>query len=86
MSGLGKLTVTLELENVKFQSALLKSDYEAQKFAKNFIQNMDRAKSHAKQFADRSAEYLKNIENAVKNLNQSVSAERSWLKLSRFSI
>ncbi|MEG9498951.1 phage tail tape measure protein [Mannheimia indoligenes] len=86
MSGLGKLTVTLELENVKFQSALLKSDYEAQKFAKNFIQNMDRAKSHAKQFADRSAEYLKNIENAAKNLNQSVSAERFWLGLSRFSV
>ncbi|MEG9475786.1 phage tail tape measure protein [Mannheimia indoligenes] len=86
MSGLGKLTVTLELENVKFQSALLKSDYEAQKFAKNFIQNMDRAKSHAKQFADRSAEYLKNIENAAKNLNQSVSAERFWLGLSRLSV
>ncbi|HGO5810395.1 TPA: hypothetical protein ACK3JP_001815 [Mannheimia haemolytica] len=30
MSGLGKLTVTLELENAKFQSAMTKSDYEAQ--------------------------------------------------------
>lgn len=70
MSGLGKLTVTLELENAKFQSAMTKSDYEAQKFAKNFIQNMDRARNHAKEFADRSTQYLKNIEQAAKNLNK----------------
>lgn len=61
MSGLGKLTVTLELENAKFQSAMTKSDYEAQKFAKNFIQNMDRARNHAKEFADRSTQYLKTL-------------------------
>ncbi|QHB18281.1 phage tail tape measure protein [Mannheimia pernigra] len=76
MSGLGKLTVTLELENVKFQSALLKSDYEAQKFAKNFIQNMDKAKSHAKEFADRSTKYLQTIEKAAKNINK--NTEWAW--------
>ncbi|MEE3700009.1 phage tail tape measure protein [Mannheimia haemolytica] len=77
MSGLGKLTVTLELENAKFQSAMTKSDYEAQKFAKNFIQNMDRARNHAKEFADRSTQYLKNIEQAAKNLNK--NSEFSFL-------
>ncbi|UQX80664.1 tape measure protein [Mannheimia haemolytica] len=77
MSGLGKLTITLELENAKFQSAMTKSDYEAQKFAKNFIQNMDRARNHAKEFADRSTQYLKNIEQAAKNLNK--NSEFSFL-------
>lgn len=76
MSGLGKLTVTLELENVKFQSELLKSDYGVQKFAKNFIQNMDKAKSHAKEFADRSTQYLQTIEKAAKNINK--NTEWAW--------
>lgn len=76
MSGLGKLTVTLELENVKFQSALLKSDYDAQKFAKNFIQNMDKAKNHAKEFAERSTQYLQTIEKAAKNINK--NTEWAW--------
>lgn len=32
---LGKLTVTLELENVKFQSVLIKSDYNAHHYSSN---------------------------------------------------
>lgn len=76
MSGLGKLTVILELENVKFQSALLKSDYNAQKFARNFVRNMDNAKKQAKEFADRSTQYLKTIEQAANNINR--NTEWAW--------
>ncbi|HGO5810394.1 TPA: tape measure protein [Mannheimia haemolytica] len=47
------------------------------KIAKNFIQNMDRARNHAKEFADRSTQYLKNIEQAAKNLNK--NSEFSFL-------
>lgn len=85
MSSLGKLNITLELDSIAFQQSIKKSDYEAKKFAKNFIYDMDKATKQAKQFADRSAAYLKNIENAANNLNKSVNAERFWLKLSRFT-
>ncbi|MFA9488942.1 MULTISPECIES: phage tail tape measure protein [unclassified Mannheimia] len=73
MSGLGKLTVTLELESAKFSSAMTKSDYEAQKFAKNFVLNLDKAEKQARQFADRSTQYLKNIENAAKSINSNTN-------------
>lgn len=73
MSGLGKLTVTLELESAKFSSAMAKSDYEAQKFVKNFVLNLDKAEKQARQFADRSTQYLKNIENAAKSINSNTN-------------
>ncbi|AGI35720.1 phage tail tape measure protein [Mannheimia haemolytica USDA-ARS-USMARC-185] len=75
MSGLGKLTVTLELENAKFSSAMTKSDYEAQKFARNFVLNMDQATAKAKQFAQRTTDYLNNIEQAAKNINTATKWE-----------
>ncbi|AHG83094.1 Phage tape measure protein [Bibersteinia trehalosi USDA-ARS-USMARC-189] len=73
MSSLGQLNINLTLESTKFQSALSKSDYEAQKFAKNFVLNLDKAEKQAKQFADRSTQYLKNIENAAKSINSNTN-------------
>nr|WP_289622715.1 phage tail tape measure protein [Mannheimia cairinae] len=39
---------------------------------------MEQAQQKARQFADRSTKYLKNIEQAANNLNSSVSKERFW--------
>lgn len=75
MSSLGKLNITLELNSVAFQQSLNKSDYEAKKFAKNFIYDMDKATKQAKQFADRTSDYLKNIEQAAKNINTATKWE-----------
>lgn len=75
MSTLGKLTVTLELESAKFQSALSKSDYDAQKFARNFVVNMEQARQKAKHFSDNTTQYLKNIETIANNLNKTIRFE-----------
>lgn len=75
MSTLGKLTVTLELESAKFQSALGKSDYDAQKFARNFVVNMEQARQKAKHFSDNTTQYLKNIETTANNLNKTIRFE-----------
>lgn len=69
MSSLGQLNISLTLENAKFQSALTKSDYEAQKFARHFVLNMDQATQKARQFSQRTTQYLSNIEQAAKNIN-----------------
>lgn len=63
------------LETTKFQSALSKSDYEAQKFARNFVLNMDQATSKARQFTQRTIDYLGNIEQAAKNINTATKWE-----------
>ncbi|MEG9489389.1 phage tail tape measure protein [Mannheimia indoligenes] len=75
MSSLGQLNISLTLESAKFQSALSKSDYEAQKFARNFVLNMDQATAKAKQFAQRTTDYLSNIEQAAKNINTATKWE-----------
>lgn len=75
MSSLGQLNISLTLESTKFQSALSKSDYEAQKFARNFVLNMDQATAKAKQFAQRTTDYLSNIEQAAKNINTATKWE-----------
>lgn len=69
MSSLGALNIHLSLDTIKFQQALSKSDQQTQKFVKNFTVDMDKAKNSARQFADRTTEYLRNIENASKNIN-----------------
>lgn len=83
MSSLGQLNISLTLESTKFQSALSKSDYEAQKFARNFVLNMDQATQKARLFSDRTTQYLKNIENAANNLNDTVRFEAFANNLNR---
>lgn len=86
MSSIGQINISLKLESIKFQSELSKSDHEAHKFVRNFVLNMDHATAKARQFADRSTQYLKNIEQAANNLNSSVSKERFWNVLNRFQL
>lgn len=83
MSSLGQLNISLTLESAKFQSALSKSDYEAQKFARNFVLNMDQATAKAKQFAQRTTDYLSNIEQAAKNINTATKWEFRFNNLDR---
>lgn len=78
MSSSNRLTITLDVENSKLLSGFAQSDTVANKFARSFILNMDQAQQKARQFADRSTKYLKNIEQAANNLNSSVSKERFW--------
>ncbi|HDL5601670.1 TPA: tape measure protein, partial [Mannheimia haemolytica] len=78
MSSSNRLTITLDVENSKLLAGFAQSDTVANKFARSFIVNMDQAQQKARQFADRSTKYLKNIEQAANNLNSSVSKERFW--------
>lgn len=52
MSGLGKLSIQLELDQIKFQ------------------QGMSKAQQSAKRFADSASQHLREVEKAVKNINQ----------------
>lgn len=75
MSNIGQLNIQLSLETVQFQQALSKSDHQVQKFAKNFVVDLDKATSSARQFSDRTTAYLKNIENTANNLNKTIKFE-----------
>lgn len=75
MSSLGSLNINLSLDTVQFQQSLSKSDYQTQKFAKNFTVDMNKAEKSARQFADRTTEYLHNIESAAKNINTATKWE-----------
>ena len=75
MSSLGSLNIQLSLDTVQFQQALSKSDHQTQKFVKNFTVDMDKARNSARQFADRTTDYLRNIEDAAKNINTATKWE-----------
>ena len=69
MSSLGSLNIQLSLETAQFQQALSKSTAQTQQFAKTFVVDMDKARQSARQFADRTTQYLGNIEKAANNIN-----------------
>ncbi|KGQ25517.1 hypothetical protein JP33_06260 [Gallibacterium anatis CCM5995] len=68
---LGKLNINLNLETAEFQQGLDKSSHQARKFIKSFETDLDRAKNSAKQFSERTAKYLNNIERAAISINDS---------------
>lgn len=70
---LGKLTINLDLESVKFEKGLSKSEQQVQRFSRNFQVDMDKAINSAKQFSQRTTAYLNNIEAAAKNINRNTS-------------
>lgn len=70
---LGKLTINLDLESVKFEKGLSKSEQQVQRFSRNFQVDMDKAVNSAKQFSQRTTAYLNNIEAAAKNINRNTS-------------
>ena len=66
---LGNLNIQLSLETVKFQQALERSSRDTQRFVKQFQVNFANAQQKAKQFSERTTNYLNNIEQAAKNIN-----------------
>lgn len=73
MSSLGHLNISLSLDSIQFQQALSKSEQQANKFSRHFVVDMDKSLNAARQFSNRTTEYLGNIERAAKNLNKNVS-------------
>ena len=67
---LGKLNIILDLETASFEKGMSKSEHQSQQFSRKFQVDMDKATKSAKQFAQRTTEYLENIENATKNINK----------------
>ena len=67
---LGKLNIILDLETASFEKGMSKSEHQSQQFSRKFQVDMDKATKSAKQFAQRTTEYLENIENAAKNINK----------------
>lgn len=70
MSSLGSLNILLSLESIQFNQALDKSSYQTQKFAKQFELNFTKAQAKAKQFSERTTQYLNNIEKAANTINK----------------
>ncbi|SUU36041.1 phage tape measure protein [Actinobacillus seminis] len=66
---LGSLSINLNLETVQFQNALNKSNQQTLKFAKQFEVNLSKAQTKARQFSERTTQYLSNIEKAANNIN-----------------
>lgn len=66
MSSLGSLYIGLSLDTVQFQDGLSKSEYLARKFTRQFEANFSRAQEKARQFSERTTQYLNNIEKAAK--------------------
>lgn len=73
MSSLGNLNISLNLETVQFQQGLSKSAYQSQKFSKDFQVNLSAAQSRARQFSERTTEYLNNIERAAHSINKTAN-------------
>lgn len=73
MSSLGNLNISLNLETVQFQQGLSKSAYQSQKFSKDFQVNLAAAQSRARQFSERTTEYLNNIERAANSINKTAN-------------
>ncbi|WP_294086565.1 tape measure protein [uncultured Actinobacillus sp.] len=70
MSSLGALNIRLNLETVQFQQGLSKSAHQSQKFSKEFQVNLSAAQTKARQFSERTTEYLNNIERAAIAINK----------------
>ncbi|WP_443090312.1 phage tail tape measure protein [Basfia succiniciproducens] len=73
MSGLGSLDISLRLDTAQFNQALNKSTYQTQKFARQFEVNFTNAQSRAKQFSERTTQYLNNIEKAANSINRTAN-------------
>ncbi|MCI7353054.1 MAG: hypothetical protein SPE06_02960 [[Actinobacillus] rossii] len=73
MSGLGSLNINLSLETAQFNQALNKSTYQTQQFARQFEVNFANAQSRAKQFSERTTQYLNNIEKAANSINKTAN-------------
>lgn len=58
MSSLGSLNILLSLDSIQFNQALDKSSYQTQKFAKQVELNFTKAQAKAKQFSERTTQYL----------------------------
>ena len=69
MSSLGSLYIGLSLDTVQFQNGLSKSEYQTRKFTRQFEANFSRAQERARQFSERTTQYLNNIEKAANNIN-----------------
>lgn len=69
MSSLGSLYIGLSLDTVQFQDGLSKSEYQTRKFTRQFEANFSRAQEKARQFSERTTQYLNNIEKAANNIN-----------------
>ncbi|MDP0329312.1 tape measure protein [Glaesserella parasuis] len=54
-------------------SGLGKSEQQTQKFAKQFEVNLSRAQAKARQFSERTTQYLNNIEKAANNINSTTN-------------
>lgn len=73
MSSLGALNIRLNLETVQFQQGLSKSAHQSQKFSKEFQVNLSAAQTKARQFSERTTEYLNNIERAANSINKTAN-------------
>ncbi|XOC34726.1 tape measure protein [Haemophilus influenzae] len=73
MSSLGSLNILLSLDSIQFNQALDKSSYQTQKFAKQFELNFTKAQAKAKQFSERTTQYLNSIEKAANTINKTTS-------------
>ena len=73
MSSLGSLNILLSLDSIQFNQALDKSSYQTQKFTKQFELNFTKAQAKAKQFSERTTQYLNNIEKAANTINKTTS-------------
>lgn len=73
MSSLGNLHISLLLETAQFQQGLNKSTHQSHKFAKQFEVNLSAAQHKARQFSERTTQYLNNIERAAIAINKTTS-------------
>ncbi|WP_427838320.1 tape measure protein [Actinobacillus pleuropneumoniae] len=73
MASLGNLNISLNLETVQFQQGLNKSAYQSQKFARQFEANFSAAQNRARQFSERTTQYLNNIERAANSINKTAN-------------
>lgn len=73
MASLGSLNISLNLETLQFQQALNKSTYQSQKFARQFNVNLTDAQARARQFSERTTQYLNNIERAANSINKTAN-------------
>ena len=70
MSNLGSLNILLSLNSIQFNQALNKSSYQSQKFTKQLELNFTKAQEKARQFSERTTQYLNNIEKAANTINK----------------
>ncbi|MEE3731772.1 Phage-related minor tail protein [Mannheimia haemolytica] len=73
MASLGNLNISLSLETVQFQQGLNKSAYQSQKFSREFQVNLSAAQNKARQFSERTTQYLNNIERAATSINKTAN-------------